>query len=105
MAARLFAVTTAEATDGALCSSVSQEARLMTRGLTLKCVQCDSQEFHILYEMGSVPGGVPRPRASGSYECVQCGHVADAAAQEAMLVNIQQAREADAQGVKDDPEP
>jgi hypothetical protein len=38
-------------------------------------------------------------------KCVQCGHVADATAQEAMLVNIQQAREADAQGAKDDPEP
>ena len=38
-------------------------------------------------------------------KCVQCGHVADATMQEAMLVNIQQAREADAQGAKDDPEP
>jgi hypothetical protein len=38
-------------------------------------------------------------------KCVQCGHVADATAQEAMLVNIQQEREADAQGAKDDPEP
>jgi hypothetical protein len=55
--------------------------------------------------MGSPPGGVPRPRPSGSYECVHCGHVADATAQEAMLANIQQEREADAQGAKDDPEP
>ena len=31
----------------------------MNRGLTLKCLQCDSHEFHILYEMGSQPGGVP----------------------------------------------
>jgi hypothetical protein len=77
----------------------------MNRGLTLKCVQCDRQEFHILYEMGSAPGGVPGPRPWGSYTCVQCGHVADAPAQEAMLVNIQQAREADAQGARDDPEP
>jgi hypothetical protein len=77
----------------------------MTRGLTLKCVQCASQASHILYEMGSAPGGVPRPKLLGSYECVQCGHVADATAQEAMLVTIQQAREADAQGAKDDPEP
>jgi hypothetical protein len=77
----------------------------MNRGLTLKCVQCESHEFHILYDMGSPPGGVPRPRPSGSYACVQCGHVADATAQEAMLANIQQEREADAQGAKDDPEP
>jgi hypothetical protein len=77
----------------------------MNRGLTLKCVQCASQEFHILYEMGSALGGVPRPRLSGSYECAHCGHVADATAQEAMVANIQQEREADAQGAKDDPEP
>ena len=77
----------------------------MTRGLTLKCVQCASQAFDILYEMGSAPGGGPRPRLLGSYECGQCGHVADATAQEAMLVNIQQAREADTQGAKDDAEP
>jgi hypothetical protein len=31
----------------------------MNRGLTLKCLQCDSQEFHMIYEMGSAPGGVP----------------------------------------------
>jgi uncharacterized Zn finger protein len=86
-------------------SRVSQEVRVMNRGLTLKCVQCASQEFHILYEMGSAPGDVPRPKPLGSYECGQCGHVADATAQEAMLVNIQQEREADAQGAKDDPEP
>jgi hypothetical protein len=86
-------------------SRVSQEVRVMNRGLTLKCLQCDSQEFHILYEMGSPPGGVPHPRPSGRYECVRCGHVADAAAQEAMVAKIQQEREADAQGVKDDPEP
>jgi hypothetical protein len=49
----------------------------MTRGLTLKCVQCDSHAFHILYEMGSPPGGVPRPRLSGSYECVQCANMAN----------------------------
>jgi hypothetical protein len=77
----------------------------MHRGLTLKCLQCDSHEFHILYEMGSPPGGVPHPRPSGRYECVHCGHVADAAAQEAMVAKIQQEREADAQGAKDDPEP
>jgi hypothetical protein len=77
----------------------------MNRGLTLKCVQCDRQEFHILYEMGSAPGGVPRPRPLGSYACVQCGHIADATAPEAMLVNIQQAREAEARVAKDDPEP
>jgi hypothetical protein len=77
----------------------------MTRGLILKCVQCASQEFHLLYEMGSPPGSVPHPRSSGSYECVHCGHVADAAAQEAMVATIQQAREADARGAKDDPEP
>jgi hypothetical protein len=55
----------------------------MNRGLTLKCLQCDRQEFHILYEMGSPPGGVPQPRPSGRYECVHCGHVADATMQEA----------------------
>jgi hypothetical protein len=49
----------------------------MNRGLTLKCVQCDSHAFHILYEMGSPPGGVPRPRPSGSYECVQCANMAN----------------------------
>jgi hypothetical protein len=86
-------------------SRVSQEVRVMNRGLTLKCVQCDRQEFHIRYEMGSAPGDVPRPRPSGRYTCVRCGHVADATAQEAMLVNVQQAREADARGAKDDPEP
>jgi hypothetical protein len=75
----------------------------MNRGLTLKCVQCDSHAFHIRYEMGPPPGGVPRPRPSGSDECVQYGHVADATAQGAMLANIQPAREADAQGAKDDP--
>jgi hypothetical protein len=77
----------------------------MTRGLILKCVRCGSQEFDILYEMGVPPGGVPHPRRLGGYERVPCGHVADAAAQEAMVANIQQAREADAQGAKDDPEP
>ena len=76
----------------------------MNRGLTLKCLQCDSHEFHILYEMDSPPDGVPHPRLSGSYECVQCGHVADAAEQEAMVVKIHHEREADAQGAKDDPE-
>jgi hypothetical protein len=34
----------------------------MNRGLTLKCVQCDSHAFLIPDEMGSPPGGVPRPR-------------------------------------------
>jgi uncharacterized Zn finger protein len=77
----------------------------MNRGLILKCPQCDSHEFHILYEMGSQAGGVPHPRQSGSYECVQCGHVADEAEQEAMVAKIQQECEADAQGAKDDPEP
>jgi hypothetical protein len=48
---------------------------------------------------------VPHPRQSGSYECVHCGHVADVAEQEAMVARIQQEREADAQGAKDDPEP
>jgi hypothetical protein len=45
----------------------------MNRGLSLKCLHCDRQEFHILYEMGSPPGGVPQPRPSGRYECVRCG--------------------------------
>jgi hypothetical protein len=77
----------------------------MNRRLTLKCLQCDSDEFHILYTMEPQPGGVPHPRPSGRYECVQCGHVADAAEQEAMVAKIQQEREANAQGAKDDPEP
>ena len=77
----------------------------MTRGLLLKCLQCDSTEFHILYEMGSPPGGVPYPRQSGSYECVHCGYVADEAAQTLMVAKIQQEREANAQGAKEDPEP
>ena len=77
----------------------------MNRGLTLKGVQCASQEFHILYEMGSDPGGVLQPRQSGSYECVHCGHVADATEQEAMVAKIRQEREAHEQGAKDDPEP
>jgi hypothetical protein len=77
----------------------------MNRGLTLKCVRCDSQAFHILHEMASPPGGVPHPRPSGSGECVHCGHVVGEMEQEAMLANIQQEREADAQGAKDDPEP
>ncbi|HEX9870523.1 MAG TPA: hypothetical protein VGC99_18410 [Candidatus Tectomicrobia bacterium] len=38
-------------------------------------------------------------------KCVQCGHVADAPAQEAMLAKIQQERETNAQGAKDDSEP
>ena len=61
--------------------------------------------FNILYEMGSPPGGVPHPRLSGGYECVHCGYVADAAAQEAMVAKIQQEREAHEQGSNDDPEP
>jgi hypothetical protein len=65
-----------------------KEARLMNQGLTLKCLHCDSHEFHILYEMGTQPGGVPQPRQSGSYECVHCGHVADAAEQAAMVAKI-----------------
>jgi hypothetical protein len=77
----------------------------MNRGLLLKCLQCDSTEFHILYEMASPSRGVLYPRASGSYECVHCGYVADDAAQEAMLTKIQQEREVNAQGAKDDPEP
>ena len=76
----------------------------MPQGLTLKCLQCDSHEFHILYEMGSQPGGVAHARQSGSYECVHCGYVADAAAQEAMVAKIQQERKAHDQGAKDDPE-
>jgi hypothetical protein len=55
--------------------------------------------------MGSQPGGVPHPRQSGSYECVQCSHVADEAEQEAMVAKIQQERETYEQGAKDDPEP
>jgi hypothetical protein len=77
----------------------------MSRGLLLKCLQCDSTEFHILYEMASHSRGEPQPRPSGSYECVHCGSVADAAAQEAMVAKIQQEREADTQGAKEDPEP
>jgi hypothetical protein len=48
---------------------------------------------------------VPPPRLSGSYECVHCGHATHAAAQEAMVANIQQERDTDAQGAKDEPEP
>jgi hypothetical protein len=77
----------------------------MNRGLTLKCARCDSHEFYILYEMASPPGGGPRPRPSGSYECVQCGHVADATEQEATVANVEQERAAAARGAKDDPEP
>jgi hypothetical protein len=88
-----------------MLSNVAQGVRPMYRGLNLKCGQCDSHAFHILYEMGSPPGSVPHPRPAGSYECVQCGHVEDATAQEAMVAKIQQEREADAQGAKDDPEP
>jgi hypothetical protein len=77
----------------------------MHRGLTLKCLHCDSHEFHILYEMESPAGGVSQPRQSGSYECVQCGHVADATEQLAMVAKIRQEREAHDQGAKDDPEP
>ncbi len=77
----------------------------MNRGLLLKCLQCDSTEFHILYEMDSQARGVPHPRQSGRYECVHCGYVADAAAQEAMLAKIHQEREANDQGAKEDPEP
>jgi len=85
--------------------SVAQGVQPMNRGLNLKGVPCDSHAFHLLYEMGSPPGGVPHPRPSGSYECVWCGHVADGMAQEAMVAKIQHEREADAQGAKDDPEP
>jgi hypothetical protein len=85
--------------------SKTKELRSMNRGLLLKCLQCDSTEFHILYEMASHARGVPHPRQSGSYECVHCGSVADAAAQEAMVAKIQQEREAHAQGAKEDPEP
>jgi hypothetical protein len=77
----------------------------MNRGLALKCLQCDSDTFHILYTMEPQLGGGQHPQQSGSYECVQCGHVADAAAQEAMVAKIQREREAHDQGMKDDPEP
>jgi hypothetical protein len=77
----------------------------MNRALALKCLHCDSNEFHILYEMESPAGGGPHPRQSGSYECVHCGYVADPVEQQAMVAKIQQEREAHAQGVKDDPEP
>jgi hypothetical protein len=77
----------------------------MHRRLTLKCLQCDSDEFHILYTMEPQPGGGPHPKQSGRYECVQCGHVADEAEQEAMVAKIQRDREAHEQGMKDDPEP
>ena len=77
----------------------------MNRGLSLKCLHCDNDAFHILYTMEPQPSGAPYPKQSGSYECVQCGHVADAAEQEAMVAKIQREREADEQGMKDDPEP
>ncbi len=77
----------------------------MNRGLLLTCLQCESTEFHMLYEMASHARGVPHPRQSGSYEGVHCGSVADAAAQEAMVAKTQQEREAHAQGAKEDPEP
>ena len=77
----------------------------MNRGLALKCLQCDGDAFHILYTMEPHSGGVPYPQLSGSYECVQCGHVADEAAQEAMVAKIQREREAHEHGMKDDPEP
>jgi hypothetical protein len=77
----------------------------MNRGLALKCLQCDSDAFHILYTMAPQSSGVPHPKPSGSYECVHCGHVADDAEQEAMVAKIQQEREAHEQGMKDDPEP
>jgi hypothetical protein len=77
----------------------------MNRGLALKCLHCDSDAFHILYTMESQPSGAPYPQPSGSYECVQCGHVADAAEQEAMVAKIQRECEAHDQGMKDDPEP
>ena len=80
------------------------EVSIMNRGLRLKCLQCDSTEFHILYEMESPSRGAPYPRPSGRYECVHCGDVADAAAQEGMVAKIQQEREAHAQGAKEDPE-
>jgi hypothetical protein len=76
----------------------------MNRGLTLKCLPYDSHEFHNLYEMGSQPGRVLHPRQWGSYESVHGGHVVDAVGQEATLAKIQQAREANAQGAKNDPE-
>jgi hypothetical protein len=77
----------------------------MNRGLNLKCLHCDGDTFHILYTMAPQPSGAPYPRQSGSYECLQCGHVADAAEQEAMEAKIQREREAHEQGMKDDPEP
>jgi hypothetical protein len=77
----------------------------MDRGRTLKCLHCDSDAFHILYTMEPELGGVLHPRQSGSYECIQCGHVADAVEQEAMEAKIQREREAHAQGMKSDPEP
>jgi hypothetical protein len=83
----------------------AKEARRMDRGLTLKCLHCDSDAFHILYKMEPELGGVLLPRQSGSYECIQCGHVADEVEQEAMEAKIQQEREAHAQGMKSDPEP
>jgi DNA-directed RNA polymerase subunit RPC12/RpoP len=83
----------------------AKEARLMDRGLTLKCLHCDSDAFHILYKMEPELGGVLLPRQSGSYECIQCGHVADEVEQEAMEAKIQREREAQAQGMKSDPEP
>jgi hypothetical protein len=55
--------------------------------------------------MESHAESVPQPRQSGSYECVQCGHVADATEQLAMVAKIRQEREAHDQGAKDDPEP
>jgi hypothetical protein len=51
------------------------------------------------------PGGVPHLRRSGSSECVHCGHIMHAAAQEAVAANLQQGREADGQGAKDASEP
>ena len=83
----------------------AKEARRMDRGLTLKCLHCDSDAVHILYKMEPELGGVLLPRQSGSYECIQCGHVADEVEQEAMEAKIQREREAHAQGMKSDPEP
>ena len=77
----------------------------MNRGLTLKCSSVIITSFTSSYEMGSQPGGVPHPRQSGTYECVHCGHVGDAAEQEATVAKIQQERKAHEQGAKDDPEP
>jgi hypothetical protein len=77
----------------------------VNRGLSLKCLQFDSHDFHILYEMGSQPGGVPHPRQLGSYACVHSGYVAEEVEQEAMVAKIQQEREAHEQGANDDPEP